>query len=402
MNKEPLANDEMVVGNCGLRKGYKQTEVGIIPEDWDVKPLMDFATIISNGIHATPKYVRDSNFFFVNGNNLVNDEIAVTAATMCVSEAEYKSLKKPLTDQTLLFSINGTIGNLAFYKGEKVVLGKSAAFINIVKYTSKEFIAYCLKNRTSFLFFENELTGTTIRNLSLQSLKNTPIPCPPTSDEQRAIAAALSDVDALLAKLDQLITKKRDLKQATMQQLLTGQTRLPGFSGEWEIMRLGDLLKVRHGKSQQNVIATGGIYPILATGGEIGRTNTYLYAKPSVLIGRKGTIDKPQYQDSPFWTVDTLFYTELSCTSHPKFVYFKFLMIDWRSYNEASGVPSLNASTIENIEISIPKYDEQAAIATILSDMDTEITALETRRDKTRDLKQGMMQELLTGRIRLV
>ena len=190
MNKEPLANDEMVVGNCGLRKGYKQTEVGIIPEDWDVKPLMDFATIISNGIHATPKYVRDSNFFFVNGNNLVNDEIAVTAATMCVSEAEYKSLKKPLTDQTLLFSINGTIGNLAFYKGEKVVLGKSAAFINIVKYTSKEFIAYCLKNRTSFLFFENELTGTTIRNLSLQSLKNTPIPCPPTSDEQRAIAAA--------------------------------------------------------------------------------------------------------------------------------------------------------------------------------------------------------------------
>ena len=224
----------------------------------------------------------------------------------------------------------------------------------------------------------------------------------PSLHEQTAIATALSDVDALLAKLDQLIAKKRDLKQASMQQLLTGQTRLPGFSGDWGIKRLGDLLKVRHGKSQQNVIATGGIYPILATGGEIGRTNTYLYDKPSVLIGRKGTIDRPQYQDSPFWTVDTLFYTELSCASHPKFVYFKFLMIDWRSYNEASGVPSLNASTIENIEISIPKYDEQAAIASILNDVDAEITALETRRDKTRDLKQGMMQELLTGRIRLV
>jgi type I restriction enzyme S subunit len=86
----------------------------------------------------------------------------------------------------------------------------------------------------------------------------------------------------------------------------------------------------------------------------------------------------------------------------PKFVYFKFLMIDWRSHNEASGVPSLNTSTIENIEISIPKYDEQAAIASILSDMDAEITALESRRDKTRDLKQGMMQELLAGRIRLL
>jgi type I restriction enzyme S subunit len=225
---------------------------------------------------------------------------------------------------------------------------------------------------------------------------------PKSLGEQRAIAAALSDVDGLLAKLDQLIAKKRDLKQAAMQQLLTGQTRLPGFSGEWEVKRLGDVLRVRHGKSQHHIIANDGQYPILATGGEIGRTNTCLYDKPSVLIGRKGTIDKPQYRNDPFWTVDTLFYTEIFSGISAKFIFYKFNMINWRSYNEASGVPSLNASTIENIEIKLPKSKEQTAIATVLSDMDAEIAALVARRDKTRALKQGMMQELLTGRIRLV
>ena len=106
--------------------------------------------------------------------------------------------------------------------------------------------------------------------------------------------------------------------------------------------------------------------------------------------------------DSPFWTVDTLFYTEVSSRACSKFLYYQFLLIDWYAYNEASGVPSLNASTIENIEIQVPDLSEQSAIATVLSDMDTELAALESRRDKTRALKQGMMQELLTGRIRLV
>lgn len=127
-----------------------------------------------------------------------------------------------------------------------------------------------------------------------------------------------------------------------------------------------------------------------------------MYDKPSVLIGRKGTIDRPQYQDSPFWTVDTLFYSELGNQAYPKFMYYKFLTIDWRSHNEASGVPSLNAATIENIEIQCPGIEEQTAIATVLSDMDAEIEALEARRGKTRQIKQGMMQELLTGRTRLV
>src|SRR5207249_4128127 len=157
-----------------------------------------------------------------------------------------------------------------------------------------------------------------------------------------------------------------------------------------------------HGKSQRDVEATDGPYPILATGGEIGRANRFLYDKPSVLIGRKGTIDQPQYMDTPFWTVDTLFYSVIHEPNHAKFIFYQFCLIDWKQHNEASGVPSLNARTIERLEIRSPGPDEQTAIAAILSDMDAEIALLEARRDKAYALKQGMMQQLLTGSIRLV
>ena len=232
----------------------------------------------------------------------------------------------------------------------------------------------------------------------LRSLK---IVVPPFA-EQRAIAEALSDVDGLLESLDALIAKKRAIKQAAVQQLLTGKTRLNPFTEEWQTRRLGTVLAVKHGRTQPNEVNPDGKFPILASGGELGRTDCFLYNKPSVLIGRKGTIDEPQYVSSPFWTIDTLFYTEIADGTSARFLYYKFCTIPWRNYNEASGVPSLNSRTIESIEIDLPKLDEQCAITAILTDMDAEIAGLESRREKARAIKQGMMQQLLTGRVRLV
>ncbi|MFN7024904.1 MAG: restriction endonuclease subunit S [Pseudorhizobium sp.] len=224
----------------------------------------------------------------------------------------------------------------------------------------------------------------------------------PETDQQKAIAQALSDMDDLIASLDALIAKKRDIKQGAMQQLLTGKRRLPGFSGEWTTVPFRQALRVRHGKSQKQVEVESGTYPILATGGEIGRSNTPLYDKPSVLIGRKGTIDRPQYIDTPFWSVDTLFYTEIQRGYSPKYIYYAFQRIDWRSYNEASGVPSLNAKTIEDIEVALPEEPEQEAIVEVLELMDDETANAEAKREKLAMLRQGMMQQLLNGRIRLI
>ncbi|MBI1267688.1 MAG: hypothetical protein GC193_09700 [Cryomorphaceae bacterium] len=170
---------------------------------------------------------------------------------------------------------------------------------------------------------------------------------------------------------------------------------------DWVIVDLGVIAKIKHGRDQKQIEVESGIYPILATGGEIGRTNTPLYSKPSVLIGRKGTIDKPKYMDTPFWTVDTLFYTEISEQVVPLWLYFKFETINWYLYNEASGVPSLSGSTISKIKIPLPPLPEQRAIAQVLSTADAAIHTTEKLIAQKELRKKWLMQQLLTGKKRL-
>jgi len=138
----------------------------------------------------------------------------------------------------------------------------------------------------------------------------------------------------------------------------------------WGRLAFADALTIRHGKDQKAVESIDGQFPIFGTGGQMGWASEYLYDKPSVLIGRKGSINKPRYMETSFWTVDTLFYSEIKKDFNAKFVFYKFCMINWELYNEASGVPSLNARTIEGVTALFPAYKEQTAIANVLSDVD--------------------------------
>jgi type I restriction enzyme S subunit len=248
---------------------------------------------------------------------------------------------------------------------------------------------------------QENTTGSTATGIQRRRLERLEVLVPRSLIEQRAIAEALDDADALVRALGLMIDKKQSMRVGAAQTLLSGRVRLPGFIGEWQSMVLREVLTVRHGKSQRQVTVAGGRYPVLATSGEIGRTDSYLWDQPSVLIGRKGTIDAPQYMDTPFWSIDTLFYTDIKPAHHAKFIYYFFEAIPWKAFNEASGVPSLNAATIEAIEVSLPKRDEQMAIAEVLSDMDREIEMLEVRRSKMRDLKISMAQKLLSQATRL-
>jgi type I restriction enzyme S subunit len=258
-----------------------------------------------------------------------------------------------------------------------------------------KYLYYTLNSNETKKQIEDGSFGSGYKSLSLKNIKELKLPTPPTKAEQTAIATVLTDADTLITQLEKLIAKKRDIKQGVMQELLKPKQG-------WEVKNFQDVLKVRHGKSQRKIASDNGTYPILASGGIIGRTKIFLYDKPSVLIGRKGTIDSPQYMETPFWSVDTLFYTEIFQGYNPKFIFYMFNLIDWYSYNEASGVPSLNAKTIEGIEKCFPNFKEQTRIAQILSEMDTEIEALERKLEKYKRIRQGMMQTLLTGRIRLI
>lgn len=167
------------------------------------------------------------------------------------------------------------------------------------------------------------------------------------------------------------------------------QTEVGVIPEDWEVKAFGDLLTIRHGRNQREVEVKDGTIPILASGGQIGTASIAIYDKPSILIGRKGTINKPKYIDKPFWTVDTLFYSEVSPKNNARFLYYTFCRIDWMQFNEASGVPSLNASTIEAVQIACPPLPEQRAIAEALADADALIAAQERLIAKKQAIKQG-------------
>lgn len=376
----------MVAEEKKIIQDLKQTEVRLIPSDWEEEKIKNLALITTGAKNTQDKIDNGEYPFFVRSqiveriNSFSCDEEAVLTAGDGVGTGKvFHYIKGKFDFHQRVYKISNFSEKL---NGYFFFLYFSNHFLNrIMQMTAK----------------------SSVDSVRMEMIANMPIPLPPTLAEQRAIATALSNVYALITGLDALIEKKRNIKQGIMQQLLTGKKRLPGFSGDWETKTLGEVLKVKHGKSQHDVSQPNGQYPILATGGEIGRTDVALYSKPSVLIGRKGTIDEPRYMDTPFWTVDTLFYTEISDKTSAKFVFYKFNLINWYSHNEASGVPSLNASTIEKIEIRLPPtLSEQQAIAQILSDMNAELDALEQKRDKYRAVKQGMMQQLLTGKIRLI
>ncbi|MBM3137311.1 MAG: hypothetical protein FJZ98_03875, partial [Chloroflexi bacterium] len=223
-----------VKNNLGHLNSY------FFPEDWKIKPLNEVSSEISDGIHTTPKYSKNTDFYFINGNNLLKKNIIITNDTLCVNYDEFQKHKRNLSDKTILISINGTIGNLAYFKNENVVLGKSAAYINLNNCVEKNFLYYVLSSEGVNNYFENESTSTTIRNLSLFSLRNTPIPLPPLP-EQRAIAEVLSDVDHLITSLDALIEKKQAIKDGVMQELLSCSKRIPGCKGKWIKKRLGEI-----------------------------------------------------------------------------------------------------------------------------------------------------------------
>lgn len=177
--------------------------------------------------------------------------------------------------------------------------------------------------------------------------------------------------------------------------MLVPKLRFKEFNNEYKKYKIGDTLKVKSGKDQKLIECINGKYPILGTGGQIGTTNNFLYDKPSVLIGRKGTINKPQYMTTPFWTVDTLFYTDIKEGFNTKYIFYAFQNINWKKYDESTGVPSLSCKTIEEILYYIPNKDEQDKISTFITLLDKKIELQQRKIEALKIYKKGLIQKLI-------
>lgn len=218
----------------------------------------------------------------------------------------------------------------------------------------------------------------------------------PSYDEQIKIATLIKTIDEIIAKSRAEVEAWEKRKKGVIKKLFSQEVRFKADDGsefpEWEKKRIGDILTIYHGKDYKNL--QKGIFPVLGTGGEITRVNQFLCNWPCVVIGRKGTINKPMFIDEPFWSVDTLFYTKNKEGFLPKWEYYLFQNIDWTRYNEASGVPSLSASTINNIKILSPALPEQQKIADCLSSLDEVIKKCKKELAAWEELKKGLLQQM--------
>ena len=397
-----------------VRSGYKQTEVGIIPGDWSDVQLGELRPFVTSGSRGWASFYSERGDLFVRITNLSRDTIYIDISNskfVRLPPGASECARTQLRPGDVLISITADIGIIGYIDSRI----PSPAFINqhiaLIRFDSSiisgKFASYFLASENPQKRFRASTDTGAKAGMNLATVQEIRIALPPIH-EQHAIASALGDVDALLAGLDRLIAKKRNLKHAAMQQLLTGKTRLEGFKGEWELKRLGEIARIKTGSRNNEDKIRDGTYPFYVRSEVVERINSYSHDCEAILVPGEGRIgDIFHYVNGRFDVHQRVYaITQFTPDVSVRFVHFYMAMNFgvWAMRNTVKAtVDSLRLPTFQAFELRLPRTkDEQSAIASVLSDIDTEISTLEARRDKTRALKQGMMQELLTGRIRLV
>jgi type I restriction enzyme S subunit len=344
-----------------------------------------------------------------------------------VPESVFPAIKRYRIYQADIFiSVAGSLGIVGKIPAELDGANLTENADRITDITcSRDYLLYVLLSPLIQNTIDSIRTVGAQPKLALTRIRKFAIPLPPTETERRAIATALGDVDALLGGLERLIAKKRDLKQAAMQQLLTGQTRLPGFHGEWEARQLGDVVDTdpeNLGTDTRPNFAFSYIALEDVDRGVLRSHSGQVFrAAPSRARRKLRSNDvlvstvRPNLQSHLLfrgyagnWVCSTGFCV-VRCregVTNPGFVFNQLFAENVARQLNAlltgSNYPAINSSDVRALTIPFPEFAEQTAIAAVLSDMDGELASLEARRDKTHVLKQGMMQELLTGKTRLV
>jgi type I restriction enzyme, S subunit len=412
----------------GMKPGYKQTEVGLLPEEWDAKALGDVCTKIQDGTHFSPA-IRGGEYLYVTSKNIGFGKLDVTDAPR-IDEAQHRAIYRrcdPKRGDLLLTKDGASTGNAALNTlDEEFSLLSSVALLRFdPQADDASFFLQQILSSDGQRRIKGEMSGNAITRLTLSKINRLKFPICELA-EQRAIATALSDVDALLEGLDRLIAKKRDLKQAAMQQLLTGQTRLPGFEGEWDMRQLADVADIRSGgtpRTKNPAFWNGGLpwctptdITALQGGKYLSRTertishaglrasSAEVIPPNSVIMTTRATIGECAI-NKVHMTTNQGFKNLIPSTADAEFLYYLMTTQKDRLIQLCGGSTFLEVGKkqLQRFEVTLPiDLEEQRAIATVLSNMDAEIEALEQRRAKTAELKQAMMQELLTGRTRLV
>jgi type I restriction enzyme S subunit len=427
--------------------GYKRTELGLIPTDWDVIQLGMFARFktgpFGSALHKSD-YV-DGGIPVINPMQIVDGAIVPTESMAISERAAFNLSDFRLVAGDIVIGRRGEMGRCAVVTSAEDgwLCGTGSMIVKVGSKLDASYVRRLLSSRTVISAIENASVGTTMVNLNQGTLGNLSLAIPSSRKEQTAIANTLSDVDALINNLENLIAKKQAIKTTTMQQLLTGHTRLPQFAthpdgrpkgikqselGEipedWEVIALGDIAKIQRGASPRPIDSPVWFDETSPTGwlriSDVTRTSKYLWdttqnlspagitnsrfvANGSLVMSICATVGKPILTKKDLCIHDG-FVVFGSSTADLEFLYYVLQKLEpeWAKHGQTGSQMNLNTSLINNSHVALPLINEQSAIAKVLSDIDVDLESLTDRLEKVRQIKQGMMQELLTGRTRLV
>lgn len=362
---------------------------------WSNKKIGEIAVVTSGGTPSRniPKY-WNGHIPWVT-TSLVDFNIINNAEEFITQDGVDNSSAKLFQKNTILMAMYGqgiTRGKVAIL-GIDATTNQACAAIKLRDGIDTHFVFQNLMNRYEEIRDLSNEGGQ--KNLSAGIIKDISISYP-SIPEQTKIASFLSAVDAKISQLTQKNELLSQYKQGLMQKLFSQQIRFKADDGsefgEWGELKFKEVIKIKYGKDHKKL--DDGDIPVLGTGGIMRYVNSYLYDGESILIGRKGTIDKPQFISGKFWTVDTLFYTEIGEKILPKFAFQQLLLVNWLNLNEATGVPSLNTTSIGDIELKVPSLKEQTKISNFLSSVDQKIEGVVQQIDQAKQWKKGLLQQM--------
>lgn len=415
-----------------MKSGYKMTEVGVIPEDWEVKNVSESCLIKARiGWQGLKKseYMSSGDYLLITGTDFDNGQVNWKSCAY-VSKARYEQDSNiKIRPQDILISKDGTIGKVA-YLGMIPKAGTLNSGIFVIRANDRKIDQVFLSKIFMSFYFEEFLNrlvaGSTINHLYQKDFVKFCFPLP-NSEEQTAIATALSDVDSLISALTKKIEKKKAIKQGLMQQLLTGKKRLPGFCGDWIKKNVSSVSDIFRGGSprpiENYIVKSGGVNWIKigdvdSSAKYIFRTNEQIiesgiqYSRfvhsGDLLLSNSMSFGRPYILKTEGCIHDGwLVIQNYDKYFDKEFLYYLLgsdeVLKQYKSLAAGSSVLNLNKDIVGKVVLYFPpSISEQTAIANILSDCDSEIAALEEKRDKYKKIKQGMMQQLLTGKIRLI
>lgn len=404
---------------------FKKTDIGLIPEEWEITTLGEISQKPSYGVGAEAipfngydKYIRITDIDDSNGAYVPNP---------IVSPSFYSDQHIVRENDLLVARTGASVGKSYLYnkKDGKLIFAGFLMKLNICAANS-QLVFYNTKTNRYQSWVASESARTGQPGLNIEQLKSFQLAVPSNDNEQRRIAKALRDIDGLISSLTKLIEKKQNIKTATMQQLLTGKKRLEGFTEPWVTIKLSETGYMTAGGTPSTLIAdywggeinwvqSGVIHDCIVKESQVEKritlkglqnSATHLIKKDSVLVAITGaTCGNVAYLPFESTANQSVISIETNSQYNSYFLYnllkiYRNMILELRSGSAQGGV---NLASLRQMEVLVPPtFDEQTAIANILTSMDNEISALEAKKAKYESIKKGMMQELLTGRIRLV